>query len=31
MNIRLPLYDVFGYLLPGIVAMLAVILVIWSV
>lgn len=31
MNIRLPLYDVFGYLLPGIVAMLAVGLVIWSV
>lgn len=31
MNIRLPLYDIFGYLLPGIVAMLAAILLIWSI
>jgi hypothetical protein len=29
-NIRLPLYDIFGYLLPGIIALLAVVLVIWS-
>jgi hypothetical protein len=31
MNIRLPLYDIFGYLLPGIVAMLAATLLIWSI
>jgi hypothetical protein len=31
MNIRLPLYDIFGYLFPGIVAMLAAILLIWSI
>jgi hypothetical protein len=31
MNIRLPLYDIFGYLLPGIVAMLAAMLLIWSI
>jgi hypothetical protein len=31
MNIRLPLYDIFGYLLPGIVAMLAAITLIWSI
>jgi hypothetical protein len=30
-NIRLPLYDIFGYLLPGIVAILAAILLIWSI
>jgi hypothetical protein len=30
-NIRLPLYDIFGYLLPGIVAMLAATLLIWSI
>ena len=31
MNIRLPLYDIFGYLLPGIVAMLAATLLVWSI
>lgn len=31
MSVRLPLYDIFGYLLPGIVAMLAAILLIWSI
>ena len=30
MNIRFPLYDFFGYLLPGIVAVLATLLVVWS-
>jgi len=30
MNVRFTLYDVFGYLLPGVVAMLAILLVVWS-
>ena len=30
MNIRFPLYDFFGYLLPGIVAVLAASLAVWS-
>jgi hypothetical protein len=31
MNIRFPLYDLFGYLLPGVIALLALLLVIWSI
>jgi hypothetical protein len=30
MNIRFPLYDFFGFLLPGVVALLAALLVVWS-